>query len=105
MPRARPLQALVDGIARATPTKAAHLPTDGPSEIAWVAGPSGGVGVVVPPDCREANFEAEEVGVGDTCPEVPPGGFTPIIEWEYTESGKGCLSMPVVVDLDGDERP
>jgi PAS domain S-box-containing protein len=34
---ARPLEALVEGIARATPTKVANLPTDGPSEIAWVA--------------------------------------------------------------------
>jgi hypothetical protein len=67
---------------------------------------AGGVddGVDAPTACRPENFPAEEFGVDDTCTAAPPGGFTPIVEWEYG-SGQGCLSQPVVADLDGDGMP
>ncbi len=57
-----------------------------------------------PGDCSVPSIPAEEVGLTDTCPTLPEGGFKPIVEWSYGE-GKGCLSMPVVADLNADGMP
>ena len=51
-----------------------------------------------------SSVPAEEVSETDICPVVPEGGFTPIVEWNYGQ-GKGCLSMPVVADLNADGMP
>jgi hypothetical protein len=68
-------------------------------------GGDGGDGAVDPPaDCEPSAFPAEEIGVDDLCTAEPPGGFDPIVEWEYG-SGQGCLSQPVVGDLDSDGVP
>ncbi|HHO51434.1 MAG TPA: VCBS repeat-containing protein [Deltaproteobacteria bacterium] len=42
-----------------------------------------------------------------SCPSRPPGGFDPIVEWEFQEGGllTGCLSLPAVGDVDGDGVP
>jgi hypothetical protein len=62
-------------------------------------------GVVDAPDaCKPSSFPAEEVGVGDTCPDPLPGGFSPVTEWEFG-TGQGCLSQPIVADLDRDGLP
>ena len=54
--------------------------------------------------CTLEDWPAIEVGVDDTCPEPPDGGFTPVVEWDFGP-GKGCLSLPVVADLTGDGMP
>lgn len=56
-----------------------------------------------PESCSPELFPAEEVGLDDTCPREPEGGFTPIREWG---AGSGnCLSQPIVADLDADGMP
>ncbi len=60
----------------------------------------------VPADCDPAAWPAEQVGVDDSCVAEPEVGFTPIVEWEYSAGSlAGCLSLPVVGDLDGDGQP
>ncbi len=54
--------------------------------------------------CDPANFPAERVGIDDSCPTEPDGGFTPSVEWT-AGTGKGCLSQPIVADLDADGYP
>ena len=56
------------------------------------------------PTCPDTEFAQEDRGVDDTCNGEPPGGFTPIIEWQHG-SGAGCLSQPIVADLDQDGVP
>ncbi len=56
-------------------------------------------------DCSIDEWDVEEIGFTDVCPEAPEGGFTPVVEWEYGSSGDGCLSLPAVGDLDGDGMP
>jgi len=63
------------------------LPTD-------TADPEDGV-------CPDMEQAAEELGLGDACPEPPEGGFDPVPQWTWG-SGRGCLSLPVVGDVDGD---
>ncbi len=68
------------------------------------------VDLPAPEHCEEVTWPAESVGLGDTCtPETPPGGFTPVPEWsflgDYTAWWNGCLSLPVVGDLDRDGTP
>jgi hypothetical protein len=60
----------------------------------------------VPDDglCPTDLIPAEYVGMNDTCVEPPVGGFVPVVEWE-AGAGYGCLSLPVVADLDGDGMP
>ena len=55
-------------------------------------------------ECGPADFPAEDRGVDDTCSAEPEGGFTPIIEWTHG-GGSGCLSQPIVADLDQDGVP
>jgi hypothetical protein len=57
----------------------------------------------VPEACASENWPAEEVGLGDMCPDVTPGGFDPIVEWDH--GNDGCLAQPVVADLDQDAKP
>ena len=59
---------------------------------------------LVPEECDSSNFPAESIGLSDSCKEAPPGGFTPIVEWDYG-AGSGCLSLPVVADIDQDGMP
>jgi len=54
--------------------------------------------------CEPTDFPAEERGIDDTCGAEPPGGFTPITEWSHG-SGQGCLSQPIVADVDQDGMP
>jgi hypothetical protein len=54
--------------------------------------------------CDPGAWPAEDRGVNDICDTAPPGGFTPITEWSYG-SGQGCLSQPIVADLDQDGVP
>ncbi len=54
--------------------------------------------------CDPELFPAERVGTDDGCPTEPKGGFTPIEEW-VGGSGYGCLSQPLVADLDADGNP
>lgn len=62
-----------------------------------------GTGGGTPAECSPDIFPAQEVGLDDTCPREPEGGFTPIIEWGH---GTGsCLSQPIVADLDADGMP
>ena len=64
---------------------------------------TGGAGGDTPPACSPDIFPAESVGLDDTCPREPEGGFTPVIEWGY---GTGsCLSQPIVADIDADGMP
>jgi len=58
----------------------------------------------VPAACNPALFPAQELGVDDTCPHEPKGGFSPVIEWSYG-AGEGCLSQPIVADIDQDGMP
>ncbi len=58
----------------------------------------------VPQECDPDNWPAEEVGpADDACVPEPDDGFTPIVEWSYDPGG--CLSVPVVGDLDGNGQP
>lgn len=57
-----------------------------------------------PGECGAEEWAVEDIGLTDVCPEPHDGTFTPIVEWSYG-SGKGCLSLPVVGDLDGDGMP
>ncbi len=54
-----------------------------------------------PPTCAQPELPGEEIGVNDHCGVEPEAGFEPIIEWS-AGSGKGCLSQPVVADVNGD---
>ena len=54
--------------------------------------------------CDVTDYPAEERGIDDVCVPDPPGGFTPIVEWSNA-SGKGCMSQPIVADLDQDGVP
>ncbi len=56
------------------------------------------------PTCPDIDVMPEERGLDDVCSAGPPGGFTPITEWSYG-SGGGCLSQPIVGDLDHDGMP
>ncbi|MED5374209.1 MAG: VCBS repeat-containing protein [Myxococcota bacterium] len=58
----------------------------------------------LPEECKPGNWEPMQIGTSDQCPDELPPGFTPEIEWEMNASG-GCLSLPVVADLDGDGLP
>ena len=81
-------------------------PTTGPeSDTAPPAVDSGETGT--PPDdatCPSVEVSAEERGTDDVCTAAPEGGFTPITEWS-ADTGKGCLSQPIVADLDQDGMP
>ncbi len=61
-------------------------------------------GDTTPEGCDVVDYPAEERGVDDVCTPEPPGGFDPITEWAYG-SGQGCLSQPIVADLDLDGMP
>ena len=69
-------------------------------------GDTGGssIGDPNPETCSPPEVLAEELGIGDSCPVEPIGGFTPIVEWSYGE-GKGCLSLPIVADINLDGAP
>ncbi len=58
----------------------------------------------VPAECKIKNWDPMEIGTSDLCPEALPPGFTPEIEWDLDVSG-GCMSLPIVADLDGDGMP
>lgn len=58
----------------------------------------------VPAECRANNWEPLEIGRSDLCPEAIPPGFTPEVEWDL-DVGGGCMSLPIVADLDGDGMP
>lgn len=62
------------------------------------------LGDPIPDSCAPPEARAEELGIGDRCPVEPSGGFTPIVEWSYGE-GKGCLSLPIVADINLDGAP
>ncbi len=53
--------------------------------------------------CDLAELPAEDIGLTDQCSE-PEDGFEPVVEWSYGD-GQGCLSQPLVVDVDGDGAP
>ena len=57
-----------------------------------------------PAACAPSTFPAEELGTDDLCTAEPAGGFDPVVEWEYG-SGQGCLSQPVVGDVNRDGMP
>jgi hypothetical protein len=57
-----------------------------------------------PGECSVPSLPREEIGIGDSCPEVPVGGFDPIVEWTFG-ANKGCLSLPVVADINKDGMP
>ncbi len=78
--------------------------TEGGGETDSASDGDGGSGGDIPGACDESSWPAVEVGVGDVCGEAPEGGFEPIVEWDYGAGG-GCLSLPVVGDLDGDGLP
>ena len=56
-----------------------------------------------PPACELDELLGEEVGVGDQCGE-PEEGFEPVVEWSAGGS-EGCLSQPIVADVNGDGLP
>ena len=56
-----------------------------------------------PQECDLDDLLSEEIGVGDQCGETEDG-FEPIVEWSAGGS-EGCLSQPIVADVDGDGRP
>ncbi len=56
-----------------------------------------------PPSCELPDLPGEEIGVGDHCGE-PDEGFEPVIEWSYG-GNQGCLSQPLVADVNGDGAP
>ena len=62
------------------------------------------LGDPIPDSCAPPEAAAEELGIGDSCPVEPIGGFTPIVEWSYGE-GVGCLSLPIVADINLDGSP
>lgn len=51
--------------------------------------------------CEMEPISPEELPESDACPIPPEGGFTPIVEWDYGLA-EGCLSQPVVGDIDKD---
>jgi hypothetical protein len=51
--------------------------------------------------CRDFEQDAEELGLGDTCPDPPTAGFDPVPQWTWG-AGRGCTSLPVVGDVDND---
>ncbi|MEC8379652.1 MAG: VCBS repeat-containing protein [Myxococcota bacterium] len=55
-------------------------------------------------ECTVTPTPPEEIGIGDACPNVPVGGFDPIVEWT-AGNGQGCLSLPVVADINQDGMP
>ncbi|MFH1465705.1 MAG: VCBS repeat-containing protein [Pseudomonadota bacterium] len=57
-----------------------------------------------PGECVQTSLPGEDIGVGDECTEPPEGGFTPIVEW-HGGAGLGCLSQPLVADMNGDGLP
>ena len=59
---------------------------------------------VEPQNCDTPEIAAEEIGIGDSCPTTPPGGFNPVVEWSYGQNEQ-CLALPIVVDLNGDGLP
>jgi hypothetical protein len=62
------------------------------------------LGDPIPDTCEIPELPGEELGIGDSCPTEPEGGFTPVVEWTYGE-GRGCLSLPVVADINLDGAP
>ncbi len=56
-----------------------------------------------PPECELPELPGEEIGVTDHCSE-PEDGFEPVVEWSFG-AGSGCLSQPLVVDVNGDGAP
>ncbi len=57
-----------------------------------------------PATCEMDDLPGEEIGVNDMCGVEPEAGFDPIVEWS-AGGGKGCLSQPIVADVNGDGRP
>lgn len=57
-----------------------------------------------PPACPDPELPAEARGLDDVCGAEPEGGFRPYAEWTYG-TGQGCLSQPIVADLDQDGTP
>ena len=55
-------------------------------------------------DCPAELAPPAALGVGDACPQVPEGGFQPIVEWGWG-TGYSCTALPTVADLDGDGMP
>ncbi len=51
--------------------------------------------------CPDLSRDPEELGLDDTCPDPPTGGFDPVPQWVWGP-GRGCTSLPVVGDVDGD---
>lgn len=56
-----------------------------------------------PESCAPSAFPAEEIGLDDTCPREPEGGFVPVRKWGY--GSKSCTVQPIVGDIDGDGMP
>lgn len=56
-------------------------------------------------DCDPDDYPPGSVGVDDTCPTEPEGGFTPVAEWTDPGGAEGCLSLPIVADIDADGMP
>ncbi len=56
------------------------------------------------PPCPTISLPAEARALDDICSTEPEGGFQPFAEWTYG-SGQGCLSQPIVADLDQDGVP
>ena len=67
-------------------------------------GGSGDGDIDAPADCAPAAFPAEALGTDDLCTAEPAGGFDPVVEWEYG-TGQGCLSQPLVGDVNRDGKP
>ncbi len=57
-----------------------------------------------PPSCPELDLPAEARALDDVCGSPPEGGFRPYAEWTHG-AGQGCLSQPIVADLDQDGMP
>ncbi len=57
-----------------------------------------------PASCEQEDLPGEEVGINDHCGAEPKGGFEPIVEWS-DGAGEGCLSQPLVADMNGDGDP
>ena len=54
--------------------------------------------------CEPTEHAGEVRGIDDTCGAPPAGGFSPITEWSHG-TGTGCLSQPIVADIDQDGMP